>query len=117
MNHAPIAVRLAFPGQSTNSLPCGLHRLTTVVTKQPAKTLSTCDRAIRGADLFSWVDKSVVKALMVPFVVVIPTPVRLICPAGLPRGESRRLLGHAAHAAAAIPGDDTKDQCDVTAKT
>ena len=33
-------------------------RLAMVVTKQPAKTLSTCDPAIRGADLFSWVDKS-----------------------------------------------------------
>ena len=41
-----------------------------VVTKQPAETRSTCDRAIFGADRFSWVDKAIAKALMVPFVVV-----------------------------------------------
>ena len=35
-----------------------------VVTKQPAKTLSTFDWAIRSADLFSWVDKSSAKALI-----------------------------------------------------
>ncbi len=35
-----------------------------VVTKQPAKTLSTSDQAIRGADLFSWVVRSNAKALI-----------------------------------------------------
>ncbi len=37
----------------------------------PAKTLSTCDRSIRGADLFLWVDESIAQPLMVPFVVAV----------------------------------------------
>ena len=43
-----------------------------VVAKQPTEAFSARNRAIRGADLFSWVDKSIAKALMVPFVVVVP---------------------------------------------
>ena len=39
-----------------------------VVTKQPTETLSTFDRSIGGADFFSWVDQSIAKALVVPFV-------------------------------------------------
>ena len=41
-------------------------------TKQPAKTFSTCDRAIGIADLFLRVEKAIAKALMDPFVVVVP---------------------------------------------
>ena len=43
-----------------------------VETKQPAETLSACDRAIGIADLFLRVEKAIAKALMVPFVVVVP---------------------------------------------
>ncbi len=43
-----------------------------IVTKQAAKTRSTCDWTIRIADLFLRVEKAIAKALMVPFVVVVP---------------------------------------------
>ena len=42
-----------------------------VATNHPAETLLTCDRATCGADLPLWVDKSIAKALMVLFVVVM----------------------------------------------
>ncbi len=41
-----------------------------VITKQPAKTLSTFDRSIGIADLFLRVENTIAKALMVPLVVI-----------------------------------------------